>query len=320
MFFKKIVSLCIGLCLLSVVNAKEFPNKSIRVIVPFPAGGTVDQVARVVSNKMQDVLGQQIIIENKGGAGTLIGSDQVAKSNPDGYTLLWTATPLAINASLVPNMPYDSLRDLTMVGDVAAVPLVVIVPISSPAKTVQELVDMAKAKPATLNYGSSGVGGSSHLASAMFLHDAGITMNHIPYKGSAPAVTDLVGGHLDMVIDTLFLTRPYVESGRVRALAQSGATRSSLMPNVPTMLELGFNDYKAESWHVIAVPSATPTEVIAKLNHALNQALENPEVKSTLVEQGLELRGNTPEQANQHFLSEVVRWGQAVKNSGAQAQ
>lgn len=320
MLIKKIMLAGIGLCVSLGVSAQEFPNKPIRVIVPFPAGGTVDQVARAVSSKMQDALGQSLVIENKGGAGTLIGSDQVAKSNPDGYTLLWTATPLAINASLVPKMPYDTLKDLTMVGDVAAVPLVVIVPPSSPAKTIQELVDIAKEKPDSLNYGSSGVGGSAHLAAAMFLHDAGITMNHVPYKGSAPAVTDLVGGHLDMVVDTLFLARPYAESGRARVLAQSGATRSGLMPDVPTMIESGFKDYTVESWHVVAVPSATPKDVIEKLNSALNKALENEDVKKTLVEQGLELRGNTPEEANKHFQEEVVRWGQAVKNSGAQAQ
>ena len=311
---------CIGLLVTGMANAQSFPDRPIKVVVPFPAGGTVDQVARAVSGKMQDFLGQPLIVENKGGGGSVIGSDQVAKSRPDGYTLLWTATPLAINASLVSKMPYDTLKDLTMVGDVAAVPLVMIVPPNSPAKNIQELITLSKQQPGSFNYGSSGVGGSAHLATAIFLHNAGITMNHIPYKGSAPAVTDLIGGHLDVVIDTLFLTRPYVEAGKARALIQTGAQRSRLLPDVPTMIEAGFKDYTVESWHVVAAPSATPQLIIEKINTALNKALENEEVKQVLMKQGLDLRGNSPQEANEHFVAEVNRWKEAVKTSGATAQ
>ncbi|MDF3883023.1 tripartite tricarboxylate transporter substrate binding protein [Cupriavidus basilensis] len=297
--------------------SSEFPTKPIRVIVPFPAGGTTDQVARIVAGKMREQLGQPLIVDNKGGAGTVIGTQDVAHSPPDGYTLLWTATPLAINASLVKKLPFDTLRDLTMVGNVAAVPLVLIVPPSSPYKTVQSLIQAARDKPNSLSYGSSGVGGSAHLATAMFLSDAGIRMNHVPYKGSAPAVSDLIGGHVDVVFDTLFLTRPYIQAGKARALAQTGSARSPLLPDVPTLQEAGYKNLVVESWHVVAAPAATPPAVVQKLNAALVVALRTQEVKDALVKQGLDIRANTPAEANRYFKSEVDRWAKAVSASGA---
>jgi len=321
--FVTVAKILIGLSLMAgsvAAWAGDFPDKPIKVIMPFPPGGTTDQVARVVSAKMKETLGQPLIVENKAGAGTVIGSQFVANSAADGYTLLWTATPLAINASLVDKLPYDTLNDLTMVGSVAAVPLVLIVPPSSPFKTVHELVKGAGAMPNTLNYGSSGVGGSAHLAAAMFFHDAGIKLNHVPYKGSAPSVMDLVGGHLDAVFDTMFLTRPYVESGKARALAQTGKTRSPLMPDVPTLAESGYPDMVVESWHIVAVPAATPKDVVQKLNAALVAALDSQQVKDALESQGLELRGNTPEEANRYFRDEVGRWGKAVAASGARVE
>ncbi|CAN7760625.1 tripartite tricarboxylate transporter substrate binding protein [Cupriavidus necator] len=309
----------LALSLMSGVStaASGFPSKPIRVVVPFPAGGTTDQVARIVAGKMRDQLGQPLIVENKGGAGTVIGTQDVVHSAPDGYTLLWTATPLAINVSLVKKLPFDTLRDLTMVGNVAAVPLVLIVPPSSPYRTIQSLIQAAREKPNSLSYGSSGVGGSAHLATAMFLADAAIKMNHVPYKGSAPAVNDLIGGHVDAVFDTLFLTRPYVQTGKARALAQTGATRSALLPDVPTLQESGYKNLVVESWHVVAVPAATPPAVVQKLNAALVAALRTQEVKDALIKQGLDIRTTTSMEANRYFKSEVDRWAKAVLASGA---
>ncbi|CAG2153232.1 tripartite tricarboxylate transporter substrate binding protein [Cupriavidus numazuensis] len=313
------IGLCLALSLGAAASAAttEFPSKPIRVVVPFPAGGTTDQVARIVTGKMRDQLGQPLIIDNKGGAGTVIGTHDVVHSAPDGYTLLWTATPLAINASLVRKLPFDTVRDLTMVGNVAAVPLVLIVPPSSPYKTIQSLVLAARAKPNSLSYGSSGVGGSAHLATAMFLADAGIKMNHVPYKGSAPAVNDLISGHVDAMFDTLFLTRPYVEAGKARALAQTGAIRSPLLPDVPTLQESGYKNFVVESWHVVAVPAATPPAIVQKLNVALVAALQSQDVRDALVKQGLDIRSNSPAEANRYFKSEVARWAKAVSTSGA---
>lgn len=296
-----------------------FPSRPIKIVVPFPPGGSSDSVARVLANGLKDKLGQPVIVDNKPGAGTMIGTELVAKSPPDGYTLLWMTTPFAINESLYKTRPYNTFNDITPVIDVVSNPLVMIVNPASPAKTVADLIAMAKKSPGKLSYGSSGNGGSPHLAMEMFKAAAGVSITHIPYKGSAPAVTDLIAGQTDVVIDTLFLTTPQVKGGKARALAQTGPTRSRLLPDVPTMREAGLAGYEATSWLSLAAPGGTPAAIVNRINAAANEVLQTPAVREQLVSQGLEVHGGTPEDAAKHLRSEVERWGKAIKASGAKA-
>lgn len=296
-----------------------YPSRPIKIVVPFPPGGSSDSVARVLANGLKDKLGQPVIVENKPGAGTIIGTEYVAKSPPDGYTLFWMTTPFAINESLYRTRPYDTFKDIVPVIDVVSNPLVMIVNPASPAKTVADLIAMAKKAPGKLSYGSSGNGGSPHLAMEMFKTAAGVSITHIPYKGSAPAVTDLIAGQTDVVIDTLFLTTPQVKGGKARALAQTGPTRSRLLPDVPTMREAGLEGYEATSWLSLGAPGGTPAAIVNRINAAANEVLQTPAVREQLVGQGLEVHGGTPEDAAKHLRAEVERWGKAVKASGAKA-
>ncbi len=296
-----------------------FPSRPIKIVVPFPPGGSSDSVARLLANGMKDKLGQPVIVENKAGAGTIIGTEAVARSPADGYTMLWMTTPFAINESLYKQRPYDTFKDFTPLIDVVSNPLVMIVNPKSPANTVKELIALAKKAPGKLSYGSSGNGGSPHLAMEMFKAAAGVDIKHIPYKGSAPAVTDLIGGQTDVVIDTLFLTAPQVTGGKARALAQTGPTRSKLLPDVPTMREAGLAGYEATSWLSLAVPAGTPAAIVSRLNAAANEALQTPAIRDQLVKQGMEVHGGTPDEAAQHLRAEVERWGKAIAASGAKA-
>lgn len=303
-----------------LMAADAYPVKPIKLVVPFPPGGTSDTVARVLMTGMSEKLGQPIIVENRGGGGTIIGTEFVAKSPADGYTMLWMTTPFAINETLYKQLPYSTFKSFTPVIDVVSVPLVMIVNPSSPAKSVADLIAMAKKNPGKLSYGSSGNGGSPHLATEMFKSMAGVNINHIPYKGSAPSVMDLVGGQTDVVIDTLFLTQPQVTAGKARALAQTGATRSKVMPDVPTMREAGLKGYEATSWLSLTVPAGTPADVIQRLNAMANEVLGAPAIRESFAKQGLEILAGTPEDAARHLRAEVVRWGEAVKSSGAKVE
>ena len=302
------------------VLAQEYPSRPIKLIVPFPAGGSTDHVARVVSNGIKDELGQAAIIENKGGAGTLLGTEAVARADPDGYTLLSTATPFAINATLVKTLNYDTVKSFEPVIFTAGIPLVILVNEKSPWRSLKDLVEAAKAKPGVYTYGSSGNGGSPHLATAMLEAATGIKMMHIPYKGSAPSVADLVAGQTDMVIDTLFLGAPHVKSGRLRALAQLGPQRSVLMPDVPTMQELGYKDFSAVSWFGVFAPAGTPRPILETLNGAINRTLAKPAVIETLNAQGFFIVGGPLDGALPRLKREIEIWGKAVRDSGAVTQ
>ncbi len=296
-----------------------YPSRPIKIVVPFPPGGSSDSIARLLANGMRDKLGQPIVIENKAGAGTVIGTEAVAKSPADGYTLLWMTTPFAINASLMKSLPYDTFKDFTPIVDVVEMPLVMIVPPNSPAKSVRDLVEMAKKSPGKLSYGSSGNGGSPHLATEMFKSMTGVFINHIPYRGSAPSVQDLLAGQTDVVLDTVFLTAPYVQAGKARALAQTGTKRSAYLPDVPTMREAGVAGYEATSWLSLAAPAGTPTSVVQRLNAAANEVLKAPAMREQLTKQGMDIVAATPEDAARHLRAEVEKWGKAVKSSGARA-
>ena len=292
-----------------------FPDKPIRIVVPFPPGGSSDSVARVLAAGMKERLGQPVLVENKAGAGTIIGTEMVAKSPPDGTTLLWMATPFAINATLFKQLPYDTQKDFTPVVVATTGPLALIVHPSSPWRTVADLV--AAGKVGKLTYGSSGNGGSPHLATEMFKNAAGFDAVHVPYKGSAPSVQDLLAGHTSFVFDTVFLTAPFVQSGKARALAQTGRTRAAALPDVPTMVEAGVPNFVATSWLGLAVPAGTPKDVVAKLNAAANEVLSRPDVKASLAKQGMDPAGGTPEEAARHVATEIAWWGKAVRDSGA---
>ena len=323
-FIRPLSKLLVAIATLSPLGtpvlAQEYPSRPIRLIVPFPAGGSTDHVARVVSNGIKEELGQSAIIENKGGAGTLLGTEAVARADPDGYTLLSTATPFAINATLVKTVNFDTVKSFDPVIFTAAIPLVILVNEKSPWRSLDDMVKAAKAKPGVYTYGSSGNGGSPHLATSMLEAATGIKMVHIPYKGSAPAVADLVAGQTDMVIDTVFLGAPHVKSGRLRALAQLGPKRSVLMPDVPTMQELGYKDFSAVSWFGIFAPAGTPRPILEKLNLAINRTLAKPEVVETLNAQGFFIIGGPLDGAMPRLKREIEIWGRAVRDSGAVAQ
>jgi tripartite-type tricarboxylate transporter receptor subunit TctC len=296
----------------------QYPDKPIKIVVPYPPGGTSDNVTRIVAARMSEKLGQTIIIDNRGGAGTITGTVMVANSKADGYTLLATSTPLAINQSLYKSLPYRIPQDITPVSVMATVPLVMIVNPSSEAKTVEDLIKIIKDKPGELTYGSSGNGGSPHLSMEMFLSRIDGKMIHVPYKGSAPAVLDLVGGQTDVVVDTLFLTQQQVSAGRARALAQLGVKRSSLLPDVPTLQEAGLEGFDVSSWFMLTAPGGTPPAILELLNAAVNEAVTSDAVREAFAKQGLEPVGGSVADAEQFLKDQIERFGAAVKRSGLQ--
>jgi tripartite-type tricarboxylate transporter receptor subunit TctC len=302
----------------TVAFGETYPTKPIRMIVPFPAGGTTDILARSVGQKLGEAVGRQVIIDNRPGAGGNIGSDMVAKAAPDGYTLLMgTVGTHAINASLYAKMPYDHIQDFAPITLVAAVPNVLVVNPSVEAKSVRELIALAKAKPGQLSFASSGNGTSIHLSGELFKTMAGIDMLHVPYKGSAPALTDLIGGQVNLMFDNLPSSLPHIKAGKLRALAVTSGKRSPALPDVPTIAEAGLPGFEASSWFGVFAPAGTPKEIITRLNMEIVKALTSPELKERLAAQGAEAVGNSPEQFAAHIRSETAKWAKVVKASGA---
>ena len=299
------------------VFAQGYPTKPAKVIVPYPPGGPTDIVARVVSQKLSDQMGQQFIVENRPGAGGNIGAEAVAKSPADGYTLLVATTAHAINPSLFKSLGYNLTKDFAPVSQLTSGPLVIVANPSLPAKSVQELIALAKAKPGTLNYASSGNGQSTHLSAELFATMAGIKMNHIPYKGSAPALTDVMGGQASLMFDTMLSAMPQVKNGKLKAIAVTSAARSPAAPDVPTVAESGLPGYEAIAWNGLLVPAATPADVVAKLNAELKKALDAPDVKDRFSAQGFGAAWNTREAFAKFIQSELDKWAKVVKLSGA---
>jgi tripartite-type tricarboxylate transporter receptor subunit TctC len=316
-----LLKLSLGLLLslaAAAAGADAYPTKLIRMIVPFPAGGTTDILARSVGQKLGEALGQQVIIDNRPGAGGNIGSDMVAKAAPDGYTLLMgTVGTHAINPSLYPKMPYDHVKDFAPIALVAGVPNVLVVNPSVEAKSMQELIALAKAKPGQLSFASSGNGTSIHLSAELFKTMAGVDMLHVPYKGSAPALTDLIGGQVNLMFDNLTSSLSYIKAGKLRALAVTSSKRSPALPDVPTIAEAGLPGFEASSWFGVFAPAGTPPEIIARLNKEIVKALSSAELKERLAGQGAEAVGDSPEQFAAHIKSETAKWAKVVKASGA---
>ena len=297
--------------------AQSYPSKPAKVIVPYPPGGPTDIVARVVSQKLSDQMGQQFIVENRPGAGGNIGAEAVAKSAGDGYTLLVATTAHAINPSLFKTLGYNLTKDFAPVSQLTGGPLVIVANPSVPAKNVQELIALAKAKPGTLNYASSGNGQSTHLSAELFGTMAGIKMNHIPYKGSAPALTDVMGGQASLMFDTMLSAMPHVKNGKLKAIAVTSAARSPAAPDVPTVAESGLPGYEAIAWNGLLVPASTPVDVVAKLNAELKKALDAPDVKDRFSAQGFGAAWNTREAFAKFLQAELDKWAKVVKVSGA---
>ena len=297
-----------------------FPARALTIVVPFSAGGTTDILARVVGQYLSRDLGQPVIIDNRPGAGGNIGAQMVARAAPDGYTLLMgTVGTHAINQSLYKKMPFDPIKDFQPLTRVALVPNLLVAHPSQPYKTVKELIAYAKANPGKVNFASSGSGTSIHLSAEMFNQMAGVDMQHIPYKGSAPALNDLLGGQTAIMFDNMPSVIGHVRAGKLRPIAVTTPQRSRALPDVPTIAESGVPGYSATSWFGLLAPAATPAPVVAKLNASILKALADAEVKKKFAEQGAEPHGEKPEQFAEFIRSETAKWGQTVKASGATA-
>jgi tripartite-type tricarboxylate transporter receptor subunit TctC len=295
-----------------------FPSKPIKIIIGFPAGGPLDAHARLLTDRLAQLLGQPIIVDYKAGAGGTVGADYVAKSDADGYTLLMANTgTMTINPAIYPKSPYQTLRDFAPVARTAMQPLALVVHPSVPANTVQELVALARKNPGKLNYGSAGNGGISHLVPEMFKSATGTFIVHIPYKGSAPAFTDLMGGQVQMMAESIPSAAQYVKQGRLRALAVTSRERSAALPDVPTMIEAGVKDFDVVGFYGVLAPAATPKPVLDRLAAAFKAALETPEIRTRMVAQGADPAYLGPEAFTKYLAGEMPKWAKAVKDSGA---
>lgn len=297
-------------------GAQAWPSKPIRLVVPYAAGGSTDTLARIVGAQLGERLGQQVVIDNRTGAGTIIGTEIVAQALPDGYTLLMATPPFAVNPSLYPKVPYDLERDFAAVTNVAGSSNLLVVHPGVAAQSVKELIALLKANPGKYNYGSSGVGGAGHLAMALFTSMAGVDAVHVPYKGGAPAVADLVGGRLHMQMANLTTAQPHIRAGRLRALGVGRAARTPLFPELPTIAEAGIPGYEANNWNGIVVPRKTPRAVIERVHREVTAILNDAVTAKRLASQGLEPVGDTPAQFAQYLRAEAVKWGKLVRTAG----
>lgn len=300
------------------VLAEVYPSKPIRIVAPFPPGGPADILSRIIGHKLSQSWGQQVIVDNRPGAGGNIGADLVAKAAPDGYTLLlgFVGTH-AINASLYAKMPYDNVKDFEPVSQIAAVTIVLVVHPSVPALSIKELIALAKSKPGQLTFGSPGNGTPQHLAGQLFNTMADVDMLHVPYKGAVPALTDLLGGQVSMIFSSMPPALPLVKTGKIRALGVTSATRSPAAPAIPTITESGLPGYEVNNWYGILAPRGTPKEIVSKLNAEIVKILNMPDVKESLAVQGAEPVSGTPEQFAAYIKEETEKWAKIVKYSGA---
>jgi tripartite-type tricarboxylate transporter receptor subunit TctC len=300
--------------------AQTYPARAIKIIVPATPGGAIDIIARLVGEKISVSLGQSVVVENKPGASNNLGTDIVAKSPPDGYTLVIVASSHATNKHMFKSLPYDPVKDFEPVVYTHVVPLLLAVHPSVPAKTVPELITWIKANPDKANYASSGPGSSLHMAAELFMNMSGTKMLHVPYKGSSAAHPDLMGGRTMMIFDTISAIQQHVTSGAVRGLAVTTAERSPAVPELPTISEAALKGYDAATWGGILAPAGTPKEIVAKLNTAINAALKADDVKARLTSVGVQIQGGTPDRFAEVIKGEVEKWGKLVKEAGIQPE
>jgi tripartite-type tricarboxylate transporter receptor subunit TctC len=314
------IALCVSASL-GNAQAQNYPARAITLVIPFAPGGSTSIVGRGIADKMSELLGEKVVVDNRPGAGGTVGTKAVAKSDPDGYTLLlgYTGT-LAIGPSLYKNVGYDPRKDFAPIGLIGNAPNSLVVNPSVPAKTVAELVAYAKANPGKVNFGSAGAGTASHITGEYFARSAGITLVHIPYKGTGPALTDLLGGHIPMAFAPIPASHPNVTAGKLRALAVTSTTRSGLLPDVPTMVEAGLPGFDASLYYGLAAPAGTPRPIIDKLNKALRDALASDEVKKQLGNDGTEITPGTPEDYADFIDKDEKKWSGLVKISGVEQE
>ena len=297
----------------------RYPSKPIKLIVPVPPGGGVDLLARVIGQKMGEGLGVPVVIENKPGASAAIGTDMLAKSPPDGYTIMMAYTAHATNP-LLSKLPYDTDKDFTAVAFVGYIPLVLVTNPGFPANSVKDIVAMAKAKPGSVQYASGGAGAGAHLSGELLKQMANVDITHVPYKGNAPALNDVIGGQVPFMFDTLPTSLPLVKAGKLKALAVTTEKRTPLAPDIPTMVEQGWPGFVISAWYAVLAPAGTPKDVVARLNAEINKAAKDPELQKRMADQGIELVGGSPEEAQKFIDSEVVRWRAVIKEKGITAE
>ena len=296
--------------------AQSYPAKTVRFVVPFAPGGSTDIIGRTVAQKLTEMWGQTVIVDNRPGGSTVIGTDIVAKSPPDGHTLLVTPAPFTIVPSLIAKLPYDPTRDFEPITLINTTPLVVVVHPGVPARSVKELIALAKSKPGSLNYGSSGAGGSNHLAGELFNAMAGVKTVHIPYKGNAPALTDLLGGHVDLVYNGLTSALPFIKTGKLRALAVTSLNRSGALPDVQTLDEAGLKGFQAVAWNGLTAPARTSKEIVAKINADVVKVMKSPELAERLKAEGSDPVGSSPDRYAAFLREEIAKWGKVIKVAG----
>lgn len=319
-FLLRLLGIFAGVALHAAAVAADYPTRPIRMVVPYAPGGASDIFARMVAEKFTAAWAQQVVVDNRAGAGGNIGSDIVAKANPDGYTmLLGTSGSNAVNPSLYTRMPYDAKGDLALVALVASTPNIIVVRNAHPAKSVRDLIQMAKTNPGKVTYGSAGVGSVLHLSGELLKTVMGINIVHVPYKGTGPSLIDLLGGQIDMVFSNLPPVVPYVQDGRMRGIAVTTAERARPLPNVPTMIEGGVPNYDVASWFGVMLPSKTPPAVMEKINREVQRILKLPDTKERLATMGADPMFMSAQEANRFFHSEIAKWAKVVKASGAKA-
>jgi len=300
--------------------AQDYPSRPVRMVVPFAPGGSTDVLARIVGQKLTERSGQPVIIENRAGAGGNIGAEQVARSAPDGYMLLLGGVPHAISASLYSKLPYDLARDLAAVAEIASFPSAIVLHPSLPANSVKELIALARARPGRLSFGSAGNGSPNHLSLELFQTMAGVRMVHVPYKGSGQLVGDLLAGQVQLASMGLPVAVPHVHSGKLRAIAVTGAARSTLLPEVPTVSEAALPGFEVTSWYGVFGPAGLPADIVAKLNSEIGSAVTAAEVKERLAALGAEPSVKSPDQFGRYVRQEITKWAKVVKDSGAKAE
>jgi len=317
-------ALMCGAVLLPAANAAlaqaTYPAKPVRWIVPYAPGGGTDLLARAVGQKLAEAWGQPVLVDNRPGGGTNVGAEAAARSAPDGYTLFAPGVANAINVTLFPKLNYDIVRDFAHITNLAKIPGIVVVHPSLPVKNAPELIALAKARPGELRHGSPGIGSPQHLTAELLKSIAGIQMVHVPYKGAAPAITDVVGGHIDVYFGAIISTLPQVKNGRLRALGVTSLNRVAAAPQTPTLHEQGLKNFETASWVLVSAPAGTAQDIITKINRDAVRSLKMPDVRARLAADGAELVGDTPEQVTAYLKAEIEKWGRAVRASGAKPE
>ena len=296
--------------------AQSFPNKPIRFVVPFPPGGGNDILARALAPKMSEILGQQVVIDNRAGAGGNIGADFVAKSPPDGYTIVIASNQVTMNPWIYSKLPFDIAKDFSPIAQIASVPMLLAINPEVPAKNLKEFIALAKAKPGSMNFSTPGLGTPQHIAFEVFNFDAGVKVTHVPYKGTSPSIVDLIGGQVQATIGTMASLEQHVKAGKVRAIAVSTPQRSPTMPDVPTIEEGGLKGYNVPLWYYVLAPANTPKEIVAKISASIRDALRDPQTKAQLAKQGFVESYLDPAQMTALIKQDLTYWQKAIKNIG----